>query len=273
VNLNFSAVGDPDGFTLSGTSGNNLPFGTALGLGMLANNGGPTQTISFPSASPLRNAGSNPAGLTTDQRGPGFSRVVGAAADMGAFEFPSLQVAGVSVNGGAAQRSRVTSVTVTFNGPAAFAGAVASAFRLSRVGGSAIGSFTAAANIVNGVTVVTLSGFTGSETQFGSLADGRYTLTVFANQVSADGQALDGNGDGQGGDDFTAGDAQGLFRLYGDVNGDQNVNGFDLGFFRNAFGAQTGDPNYLSFLDFNGDGVINGFDLGQFRTRFGTMLP
>jgi hypothetical protein len=84
---------------------------------------------------------------------------------------------------------------------------------------------------------------------------------------------LDGNGDGTAGDNYTFGDAQGLHRLFGDVNGDQVVNGFDLGFFRTAFGTQAGDPNYLSYLDINGDGVINGFDLGQFRTRFWTMLP
>ena len=78
---------------------------------------------------------------------------------------------------------------------------------------------------------------------------------------------------GTAGGNFVFNDTQGLFRLFGDVNGDQTVNGFDLGFFRNAFGTQTGDSNYLSYLDLNGDGVINGFDLGQFRTRFGTMLP
>jgi hypothetical protein len=61
--------------------------------------------------------------------------------------------------------------------------------------------------------------------------------------------------------------------MFGDVNGDATVNGLDLGVFRNAFGTQVGDPNFLSYLDFDGDGVINGFDLGQFRNRFGTMLP
>ena len=76
-----------------------------------------------------------------------------------------------------------------------------------------------------------------------------------------------------GGLDYTFGDAQGLFRMFGDVNGDQTVNGLDFGFFKNAFGTQIGDANYLSYLDINGDGVINGFDFGQFRTRFGTMLP
>jgi hypothetical protein len=112
---------------------------------------------------------------------------------------------------------------------------------------------------------VTLNAFTGSATEFGSLADGRYTLTALASQISASGQQM--------ASDYQFGDTQGLFRMFGDVNGDQTVNGFDFGFFKNAFGTQAGDPNYLSYLDFNGDGVINGFDFGQFRTRFGTQLP
>jgi hypothetical protein len=127
--------------------------------------------------------------------------------------------------------------------------------------------------VAGDVTVVTLSGFSGDAAQFGSLADGSYTLTTLANQVNAGGIALDGNADGTGGDNFTFGDAQGLYRLFGDINGDRVVNGLDFGLFRNAFGTQVGDAGYLSFLDFDGDGFINGFDLGQFRTRFGTMLP
>ena len=134
-------------------------------------------------------------------------------------------------------------------------------------GGGSV-SFQASAIVIGGVTVVTLSNFTGPETDgFGSLNDGRYTLTALASQISANGVQLNN------GTNYTLNDTQGLFRLFGDVNGDQTVNGFDLGFFRNAFGTQTGDSNYLSYLDLNGDGVINGFDLGQFRTRFGTMLP
>jgi hypothetical protein len=127
---------------------------------------------------------------------------------------------------------------------------------------------------MGGVTVVTLNNFTGSATDgFGSLADGRFTLTAVASQISANGQHLDGNGDGSPDDNYTFGDAQGLFRYFGDVNGDQIVNGLDFGFFKDAFGTQVGDANYLSYMDYNGDGVINGFDFGQFRTRFGTMLP
>src|SRR5690606_905706 len=56
-------------------------------LSALANNGGPTQTHAIDSASPARDAGSNPLTLATDQRG--FSRDDGGGVDMGAFEFGS----------------------------------------------------------------------------------------------------------------------------------------------------------------------------------------
>jgi hypothetical protein len=177
-------------------------------------------------------------------------------------------VASTVVNAGTgntAQRSSVTTITVSFDSVVTFAGPVTSAFTLTRTGGGSV-SFMAHVDNSSGVTVVTLDTFTGGDTQFGSLVDGRYTLTALASQISANGQQL-------GGGDYTFTDAQGLFRYFGDVNGDQNVNGLDLGFFRGAFGSSTGDSNFLSFFDFNGDGAINGFDLGQFRTRFGSSLP
>lgn len=52
----------------------------------LANNGGPTYTHALGAGSPAIDAGSNSAGLEFDQRGTGFARVSGAAADIGAFE-------------------------------------------------------------------------------------------------------------------------------------------------------------------------------------------
>src|SRR6185312_5369302 len=52
----------------------------------LADNGGPTQTHALPADSPAITTGNNVAGLTTDQRGPGFPRSIGGATDIGAFE-------------------------------------------------------------------------------------------------------------------------------------------------------------------------------------------
>jgi hypothetical protein len=51
----------------------------------LADNGGPTQTHELRSGSPAIDLGED-GGFDTDQRGPGFPRVLGAAADIGAYE-------------------------------------------------------------------------------------------------------------------------------------------------------------------------------------------
>ena len=50
---------------------------------------------------------------------------------------------------------------------------------------------------------------------------------------------------------FTCGDAQGLFRFYGDMNADRRVDIADFGFFSLAFLNQA---NYNAALDFNSDG-------------------
>jgi Dockerin type I domain len=274
VNVNFSAVGDPNGFTPSASSGNNLPFGAVLGLVPLADNGGPTKTHALSLSSLAINAGTNSAGLTTDQRGNGFLRVSGSAADIGAFEVqPSTpRVQSVVINGGAIQRSRVTELTVTFTTQVSFAGAVGDSFTLTRTGGGAV-NFSATASVIGGVTVVTLTGFTGSEAQFGSLADGRYTLTALASQISAGGQALDGNGDGTPGDNFTFGEAQGLFRFFGDINGDRHVDIADFGLFSSTFNLHSSQTGFLAAFDFNGDGIIDIADFGQFSIRMFTVLP
>jgi hypothetical protein len=55
-------------------------------LAPLANNGGPTQTHALKKGSPCINRGSNPANLTTDQRGGLFKRKLGIQVDIGAYE-------------------------------------------------------------------------------------------------------------------------------------------------------------------------------------------
>jgi hypothetical protein len=181
----------------------------------------------------------------------------------------------VAVNAGQAntvQRSRVTSITVTFDAQVTFGGPVGSAFTLSRTGGGAV-NLSATATVIGGVTVVTLTSFTGSETQFGSLADGRYTLTAIASQISAGGVQLDGDGDGQPGDDYIFGEAQGLFRFFGDHNGDRNVDIADFGLFSSTYGLNSGQSGFISAFDFNNDGVIDIADFGQFSIRIFTVLP
>jgi hypothetical protein len=66
------------------------------GLQPLAYNGGPTRTHALRLDSVAIDAGNNAANLVSDQRGPGFTRVVGAAADIGAFEFDARGGDGVA---------------------------------------------------------------------------------------------------------------------------------------------------------------------------------
>jgi len=61
-------------------------------MGVLGDYGGPTQTIPLMDGSPAIDAGNNVAALQTDQRGPGFQRVAGAGADIGAFEVQGSDV-------------------------------------------------------------------------------------------------------------------------------------------------------------------------------------
>jgi hypothetical protein len=82
-------------------------------------------------------------------------------------------VSGTQVNEGAVQRSRVTDLTVTFNSQVTFATTPDAAFTLTRVSDGAVVTFTATPSLIGGVTVVRLTAFGGSATQFGSLADGR----------------------------------------------------------------------------------------------------
>jgi hypothetical protein len=77
------------GVTFSGT--HNIVGSDPL-LEPLANNGGPTQTHALDPASPAIDTGSNPLSLTTDQRGVPYARVVGAAADIGAFELDTDRI-------------------------------------------------------------------------------------------------------------------------------------------------------------------------------------
>ena len=56
-------------------------------LGPLADNGGATQTHSLLRDGPAIGAGNNMAGLSNDQRGPGFPRTFGFDPDIGAYEW------------------------------------------------------------------------------------------------------------------------------------------------------------------------------------------
>ncbi len=153
------------------------------------------------------------------------------------------------VNGGDAQRSMVNSLMLTFGGIVTIDG---DAFVLKRDDGTSVG-IVVSSQVVGDQTIVTLT-FDGAGIVGGSLADGRYTLTVLADRIhDASGQALDGDGDGLPGGDYV----DYLFRLFGDADGDGDVDNKDYFSFRTTAGKRAGDAGFLWFLDADGDGIVD----------------
>jgi hypothetical protein len=179
---------------------------------------------------------------------------------------------GFQVNDGSAQRSSVRSLTVAVAGLATFPVSPAAAFQLTGPGGNV--GLAATAQHVGGMTLVNLT-FTGSGIVNGSLADGRYVLTGFGNQITVNGAALDADGNGSPGGDFVFGDDvtnERLFRLFGDATGNGVVDLSDLAAFRSTFNKTSADAGYLAFLDHDGNGTVDLNDLGAFRSRFNVNL-
>src|SRR5437870_5230115 len=155
------------------------------------------------------------------------------------------KVDSVVLNDGAAQRSMVNSLTVTFSGAAILD---PGAIELRRQDGSLV-DFQLAVSAVGGQTVAVLT-FTGTEFIGGSLADGSYSLTVHADLVHDRwGRELDGDGNGSAGGDRV----DGFFRLFGDSDGDRDVDHADLDLMLSSFGKSRGDVGFLWFLDYEGD--------------------
>jgi len=242
-------------------------------LDPLANYGGPTETHRLKIGSPAIDAGNNAAALPNDQRGASFPRVVGPSADVGAFESaPPLPptVTKVAVNGGAAQRSIVTSIQVTFSEAVTFPSGIGVAFQLVRLGpGGPNGPVNL--NAVQAGNVVTLTFLPGGPVGLNpgvSLIDGAYQLTIVAAAVQGAAGQLDGDGNGVGGDNFAT-PALGpgrIHRLFGDNDGDGDVDALDFAAFRSAFGGTS------PVFDFDADGDVDAGDFGQFRVRFGTSV-
>jgi hypothetical protein len=171
------------------------------------------------------------------------------------------RVASVVLNDGSAQRSMVNNITVTFSGAAVLD---PGAIELRRQDGTLVNA-QLSISLVGGKTVAILT-FAGTEFVGGSLADGSYTLTVRADHVHDRwGRELDGDGNGTAGGDRV--DA--FFRLFGDADGDGDVDQVDRDAFRSAFRKTAGEGGYLWYFDFDGDGDVDGRDNGQFNRRFG----
>ncbi|QEG22731.1 DUF1565 domain-containing protein [Mariniblastus fucicola] len=179
------------------------------------------------------------------------------------LDLTSPQIESVVLNGGDAQRSMLTEIEVTFSEE--MANVDASSFVLTNTTTSETYTPQVSSPLVAGKTVATLT-FSGDDIVGGSLPDGEYVLTTVASTtVDPSGNQLDGNKDGLGGDDAI----DFFFRLFGDGDGNGQVNVFDLLGLRQAYGI---DGNYNAAYDFDTNGVVNVLDLLPFRIRYGTSL-
>lgn len=278
--VGYCLIGASDGAILLAGAGPNLTGTKSTPLnpmvGPLGSNGGSTFTHALLPGSPCINAGSNPALLTTDQRGLGFARVGGATPDIGSYEVQAVvappTVTSILVNNNAAaQRSLVTSINVSFSEAVNFPIGLAAAFKLERIAIWPLGlvglSFTPAIGPASAVTITfNNTGPVGIDPG-NSLADGKYRLTIGASQVGGLGGTLDGDGDllaeGSPVDDKSLL----VHRLFGDADGNGAITAADFNAFRLAYGS-TGP----SIFDFNGDGQVSASDFNQFRTRYGVTL-
>lgn len=250
------------GPALNAQSMNNLPPSTdplLAPLDFYGNAAIPTHAL-LP-GSPLVDAGANPLNLTHDVRGPGFSRVSGPMqkADIGAYEAQPIAVV-IQVNGGGAQRSMVTSLVVSFNQPVGN-NASAASFNVQRTGPSGpTGPVALNVASVGGNYVISFqssSSFTGP--YFGTsrtLIDGRYIVTVHTSGIAAAGGSLNNDA------------VFSFHRLYGDADGDGDVDSGDFGQFKGTLGGPSSP-----LFDFDGDGDQDAADFGAFRSRFGSSIP
>lgn len=168
------------------------------------------------------------------------------------------QVLSAVVNDGVTQRSIVTDVVVRFSRPMTFPNGPTAAFVVTTP--------TGPANVA-----IDLSQSTPSQTVAvlrppagGSFADGAYTLTIPPAEALDDtGNLLDGDSNGQPGGTYVFA----FHRLFGDNDGDRDVDATDFAAFRLTFGVVANLA-----MDFDGDGDVDAADFSAFRQRFGLSV-
>jgi len=184
------------------------------------------------------------------------------------------EVTSVLVNDGAVHRSMVKSVTVTFDQLVTIDAGALSVWRRGPGGGQV--GVTVSLNEVDRKTVAKLT-FSGQYVEGGgSLADGNYELRIDGSKIRSQGNGmdLDGDRDGTPGGQhvFGAREADAFYRMFGDIDGNRNVDFLDFFAFRRTFGKSVGHADYDSRFDWDGNGNVDFVDFYQFRGRFGKRL-
>lgn len=166
----------------------------------------------------------------------------------------------VVLNGGQSQRDTITTVAFTFSKVVHVAGA--SAFRLVNETTGEEVDLTNAVVTGDGTDTITI------DLSQVPLADGRYTLTLLAGHITdADGNSLDGDGDGSAGDDYV----WTFVRLACDANGDGKVDSADLAVWQRNYDPLGRNQNTAATGDWDHDGDVDSTDLAVWQRCYNPL--
>ncbi len=184
-----------------------------------------------------------------------------------------LEVQGVVVNNGAASRSKVTTLAVTFDSQVALD---PGAFEVRKRGAGLVDVQVSLDN--SGPQSVATLTFSGTYTRGGNaLVDGNYELRIDGSKVHslATSLDLDGDADGVPGGDHLFGDEaiDRFFSFFGDRDGDRDVDLTDFAFFRRTYGKAAGNAGFDPAFDYDNDGDVDLVDFAFFRRNYGKSLP
>lgn len=175
----------------------------------------------------------------------------------------------IQISDGSEQRSSVDSISIRFDGEVSIEPNAFSVQQRSTVNAETFEPVNISVTelLDGGDTVATIQ-FQSHVREGGDiLVDGNYELQVAGHLVSKEGIPL--------GTDFVFGDKEedGLFSLYGDTDGDRDIDVFNLLAFRQTYGTSEGETGFEWSLDYDANGTVNIFDLLDFRKNYGTVLP
>jgi hypothetical protein len=254
------------GGLIDGANGNKVGVSNP-GLGTLANNGGPTQTIALVTGSPAIDAGSNALAvdpttrqpLTTDQRGTGFPRIANGTVDIGAFEVQSY-IGSVAVGWG----TRSAALQTASDGLRLLPGSRRTDLPWLGINQVQISLDQAATLAAGDVSIIGASGIDyGVASVSGSGTSYTITLAHPINKADRVTIAI--------GNASIATFTRRLDVLPGDFNDDGVVNSQDMVGIRNEIIGYAGAV-WTIFGDINGDGLVDMNDYTAVRNRIGTRL-
>jgi hypothetical protein len=190
-NVSFSLIGSTAGNLVTATAANGNIINVAANLGPLQFNGGistgapssltPLRTVALLAGSPAIDKGSNvkiAAGVTTDERGPGFNRIINNTVDMGSFEYqPPATTTTITSSLNPSNFGQAVTFTATVTATAAGSNAIQGTVTFLD-NGTALGTVT----LSGGMAVFTTAALTGGShtitAQYNGFSQGSYTFSA-----------------------------------------------------------------------------------------------